>query len=177
MTRLKRRRSDRSGRAPLPSPGQPPVAEPLANPERFSSLNESFLLLLTFMISVSVPSLALSADLAVRRRHEEHIHFVMRELSHRSKNILSVVQSMATQVARQTDSFDDFVLGFSRRLCAFAETHDLLVAAEWQGVEIRELIRVHLAPFHNLSDNSVLIEGPQLKFSSQGCRADRLGLA
>jgi HWE histidine kinase len=109
------------------------------------SLNESFLLLLTFMISVSVPSLALSADLAVRRRHEEHIHFVMRELSHRSKNILSVVQSMATQVARQTDSFDDFVLGFSRRLCAFAETHDLLVAAEWQGVEIRELVRVHLA--------------------------------
>ena len=26
MTRLKRRRSDRSGRAPLPSPGRPPVA-------------------------------------------------------------------------------------------------------------------------------------------------------
>ena len=138
------------------------------------SLNESFLLL-TFMISVSVPSLALSADLAVRRRHEEHIHFVMRELSHRSKNILSVVQSMATQVARQTDSFDDFVLGFSRRLCAFAETHDLLVAAEWQGVEIRELVRVHLAPFHNLSDSSVLIEGPQLKFSPKA--AQQIGLA
>ena len=139
------------------------------------SLNESFLLLLTFMISVSVPSLALSADLAVRRRHEEHIHFVMRELSHRSKNILSVVQSMATQVARQTDSFDDFVLGFSRRLCAFAETHDLLVAAEWQGVEIRELVRVHLAPFHNLSDSSVLIEGPQLKLSPKA--AEQIGLA
>ena len=99
----------------------------------------------------------------------------MRELSHRSKNILSVVQSMATQVARQTDSFDDFVLGFSRRLCAFAETHDLLVMAEWQGVEIRELIRVHLAPFHNLSDNSVLIEGPQLKLSSKA--AEQIGLA
>jgi two-component sensor histidine kinase len=139
------------------------------------SLNESFLLLLTFMISVSVPSLALSADLAVRQRHDEHIHFVMRELSHRSKNILSVVQSMATQVARQTDSFDDFVLGFSRRLCAFAETHDLLVMAEWQGVEIRELIRVHLAPFRNLSDNSVLIEGPQLKLSSKA--AEQIGLA
>src|SRR6266480_7828392 len=42
-----------------------------AGPFVSSSLNESFLLLLTFMISVSVPSLALSADVAVRRRHEE----------------------------------------------------------------------------------------------------------
>ena len=40
-----------------------------------SNLNESFLLLLTFMISVSVPSLALSADVAVRQRHEEHRQF------------------------------------------------------------------------------------------------------
>ncbi|TMK06737.1 MAG: hypothetical protein E6G75_24380 [Alphaproteobacteria bacterium] len=37
-----------------------------AGPFVSSSLNESFLLLLTFMISVSVPSLALSADVAVR---------------------------------------------------------------------------------------------------------------
>jgi HWE histidine kinase len=93
-----------------------------AGPFVSSNLNESFLLLLTFVISVSVPSLALSADVAVRRRHEEHVSFVMRELSHRSKNLLSIVQSMATQVARQTDSFDDFCVGFSRRLSAFAET-------------------------------------------------------
>src|SRR5262245_7192094 len=49
-----------------------------------SSLNESFLLLLTFMISISVPSLALSADVTVRRRHEEHVNFVMRDLSRRT---------------------------------------------------------------------------------------------
>ena len=61
-----------------------------AGPFVSSSLNESFLLLLTFMISVSVPSLALSADVAVRRRHEEHVNFVMRELSHRSKNLLFI---------------------------------------------------------------------------------------
>jgi len=69
-----------------------------AGPFVSGSLNESFLLLLTFMISVSVPSLELSADVAVRRRHEEHVNFVMRELSHRSKNLLFIVQSMAKQV-------------------------------------------------------------------------------
>ena len=99
----------------------------------------------------------------------------MMELSHRSKNILFVVQSMAHQVARQTDSFDDFVLGFSSRLSAFADTHDLLVTAQWESVEMRELIKVHLTPFHNLSDNSVFIEGPQLKLSPKA--AEQIGLA
>ena len=146
-----------------------------AGPFVSSSLNESFLLLLTFVISVSVPSLALSADVAVRRRHEEHVSFVMRELSHRSKNLLSIVQSMATQVARQTDSFDDFCVGFSRRLGAFAETHDLLVMGDWHGADIRDLIRTHLAPFHNLGDNSVLFEGPELKLNPKA--AEQIGLA
>jgi two-component sensor histidine kinase len=140
-----------------------------------SNLNESFLLLLTFMISVSVPSLALSADVAVRQRHEEHVNFVMRELSHRSKNILSVVQSMANQVARQSDSFDEFVTGFSKRLCAFAETHDLLVNHDWRGADIRDLIRVHLTPFHNVSENSVVVEGPALKLNPKA--AEQIGLA
>jgi two-component sensor histidine kinase len=146
-----------------------------AGPFVSSSLNESFLLLLTFMISVSVPSLALSADVAVRRRHEEHVSFVMRELSHRSKNLLFIVQSMAKQVARQTDNFDDFYEGFSRRLNAFAETHDLLVIGEWHGADIRELIRTHLAPFHNVDNNSVVIEGPELKLNPKA--AEQIGLA
>jgi two-component sensor histidine kinase len=146
-----------------------------AGPFVSSSLNESFLLLLIFMISVSVPSLALSADVAVRRRHEEHVNFVMRELSHRSKNLLSIVQSMANQVARQTESFDDFCAGFSRRLCAFAETHDLLVTGDWHGAGIRDLIRTHLAPFHTLGDESVLIEGPEVKLNPKA--AEQIGLA
>jgi two-component sensor histidine kinase len=146
-----------------------------AGPFVSSSLNESFLLLLAFMISVSVPSLALSADVAVRRRHEEHVNFVMRELSHRSKNLLFIVQSMANQVARQTDSFDDFYVGFSRRLSAFAETHDLLVMDDWHGADIRDLIRTHLAPFHNVDNNSVVIKGPELKLNPKA--AEQIGLA
>jgi two-component sensor histidine kinase len=146
-----------------------------AGPFVSSSLNESFLLLLTFMISVSVPSLALSADVAVRRRHEEHVNFVMRELSHRSKNLLFIVQSMANQVARQTDSFDDFCVGFSRRLCAFAETHDLLVMGDWHGADIGDLIRTHLSPFHEVGNNSVIIEGPELKLNPKA--AEQIGLA
>jgi len=146
-----------------------------AGPFVRSSLNDSFLLLLAFIISVSVPSLALSAEVAVRRRHQEHLNFVIHELSHRSKNLLSIVQSMANQVARQTNSLEDFYAGFTSRLCAFAETHDLLVKGDWHGADIRDLVRTQLAPFHNLGDNSVLIEGSELKLNPKA--AEHIGLA
>ena len=47
------------------------------------TLNESFLLLLTFMIGVTVPSLALSADVAVRRRTEDELRAVQDDLNRR----------------------------------------------------------------------------------------------
>ena len=48
-------------------------------------LNESFLLLLTFMASVSVPSLALSADVAMRRASEESLLRTQADLDRRVK--------------------------------------------------------------------------------------------
>src|SRR5262249_19342806 len=43
-----------------------------------------------------------NADITDRKRSEEHIQFVMRELSHRSKNLLAVVQAIAHQTARHS---------------------------------------------------------------------------
>jgi PAS domain S-box-containing protein len=54
-----------------------------AGPFGDMGLNESFLLLLTFMISVSVPSLALSADVAMRRSSEQSLLRTQAELDQR----------------------------------------------------------------------------------------------
>jgi PAS domain S-box-containing protein len=56
-----------------------------AGPFGEPGLNESFLLLLTFMLSVSVPSLALSADVAMRRSSEESLLRTQFELDNRVK--------------------------------------------------------------------------------------------
>ena len=140
-----------------------------------NNLNDSFLLLLAFMISVSVPSLAMSAEVDVRKRHEEHVDFVMHEVSHRSKNLLSVVQSIAGQIARRTDSFETFSRSFGRRLHAFAETNDLLVMDNWRGADIRGLVRTQLLPFHNVGEDSIVAEGPDLQLSAKA--AQQIGLA
>jgi PAS domain S-box-containing protein len=57
----------------------------LANDGPFASatLNESFLLLLSFMIGTSLPSLALSANVAVRKRAEESLRKAHDELDER----------------------------------------------------------------------------------------------
>jgi two-component sensor histidine kinase len=140
-----------------------------------SNLNDSFLLLLAFMISISVPSLALSADVATRKRHEDHLEFVMHELSHRSKNLLAVIQSMARQVAQQTENFKDFDAAFSARLCAFADTHDLLVTRGWRGTDIRDLIRTQLIPFVESNEDRLTSEGPDLTLTPKA--AEQIGLA
>jgi two-component sensor histidine kinase len=142
---------------------------------RAGSLNDSFLLLLAFMIGISVPSLALSADVTRRKYHEEHVELVMQELSHRSKNLLSVVQSMAYQIARHTDNFEDFDSAFRARLGAFADTHDLLVTREWRGADIRDLIRTQLDPFRGLHGTCVVVEGPPLTLNPRA--AEQIGLA
>ena len=49
------------------------------------------------------------ADVTDRKRAEEHIHLLMRELTHRAKNLLAVVQSIAARTARTAGTFEEFV--------------------------------------------------------------------
>ena len=53
-------------------------------------------------------------DIGERKAREKHIEFLMRELSHRSKNLLAVVQAIAGQTARYSDSMNEFQTRFSR---------------------------------------------------------------
>ena len=69
-----------------------------------------------------------AVDLTERRRNEQHMRLVMRELTHRSKNLLAVVQAMARKTASTAPDIDTFIRDFSSRLRAIAAAHDLLVA-------------------------------------------------
>src|ERR1700728_2342651 len=67
------------------------------------------------------------ADITDRKRAEEHIHLLMRELTHRAKNLLAVVLSIASQTGRTAGTFEEFLARFSLRLQGLAASHDLLV--------------------------------------------------
>jgi PAS domain S-box-containing protein len=108
-----------------------------------------------------------------RKEHEEKEHLLMREISHRAKNMLSVVDSIAHQTAVRTP--EDFVERFSERIQALAASQDLLVRNEWNGVEIADLVRAQLAPFGDLIGSRIGVCGPCLRLSAASSQA--IGLA
>jgi PAS domain S-box-containing protein len=67
-----------------------------------------------------------------------------RELNHRVKNTLSVVQAMALQTVRRSRDLSAFGPVFQARLMALARAHDLLTQREWRGAPVGEVVRSSL---------------------------------
>lgn len=78
---------------------------------------------------------------------EERQRLLVAELNHRVKNILSVVASMASQMARRSTSVGEFTDSFIGRIHGLAKTHDILSAKEWSDVGLGELLQAELDAF------------------------------
>jgi PAS domain S-box-containing protein len=116
-----------------------------------------------------------SIDVTERKESEAHLRLLLRELTHRSKNLLAVIQGMARQTARHAGSTDAFLTQFGARLHALAASHDLLVRESWYGASIGELIRSQLASHIEKNTGQVAIEGPEIALKPEA--AQNLGLA
>jgi two-component sensor histidine kinase/integral membrane sensor domain MASE1 len=112
-----------------------------------ATLNESFLLLLMFMISTSIPSLALSADLRARQRAQEHQLLLLRELSHRVGNTLAVLGSVFRRSARHAQNIAELEQAFQGRLMNLAATHRLLGEANWESASVGDLVKAATEPY------------------------------
>ena len=80
-------------------------------------------------------------------------------MTHRVKNTLSVVQSIAHLSLRNSGSPDEFVTQFDGRLAALAKSHGLLVESDWQGVDLAALTRQQLEPYMVRGQDRLNIEG------------------
>jgi len=116
-----------------------------------------------------------SVDVTERKEGEAHLRLLLRELTHRSKNLLAVIQAMARQAARHAGSVDGFLDQFGARLQALASSHDLLVRESWYGASLSELIRSQLTGFFDRDGGQVAIEGPAVALKPEA--AQNLGLA
>jgi two-component sensor histidine kinase len=116
-----------------------------------------------------------AVDNTARKEGEVHLRLLMRELTHRSKNLLAVIQAMARQTARYTGSIEAFMDQFGARLQALAASHDLLVQESWHGASLDELARAQLAQYLDGAGGQVVIEGPGIVLKPEA--AQSLGLA
>jgi PAS domain S-box-containing protein len=116
-----------------------------------------------------------SIDVTERKEGEAHLRLLLRELTHRSKNLLAVIQAMARQTARHAGSIEGFLNQFGARLQALAASHDLLVRESWYGASLSELIHSQLAAYIDGGGGQVAIEGPPVALKPEA--AQSLGLA
>ncbi|MGA3000331.1 MAG: HWE histidine kinase domain-containing protein [Acetobacteraceae bacterium] len=114
-------------------------------------------------------------DITERKQSEQHLRFLLRELSHRSKNLLAVIQAMAGQTAKSAETVDVFRRRFGDRLMGLAASHDLLVNQNWLGVSVEHLVRGQLAPFLDPQDPRLQLHGPDVDLKAEA--AEALGLA
>ena len=114
-------------------------------------------------------------DITERKQAEEHVKLLMREISHRSKNLLSVVQSIAIQTARSAGSLVAFRENFSRRLQGLGASHDILVEEDWRGAYLHNLARHQLALFVEADGPRLTMDGPPVMLNAQAAQA--IGLA
>jgi PAS domain S-box-containing protein len=114
-------------------------------------------------------------DVTERKESEAHLRLLMRELTHRSKNLLAVIQGMARQTARHAGSTEGFLNQFSARLQALAASHDLLVRESWHSASLDELVKSQLATVIASGEGRVTIAGPPAALKPEA--AQNLGLA
>jgi PAS domain S-box-containing protein len=112
-------------------------------------------------------------DITERKEREEKERLLMREINHRAKNMLGVVDAIAHQTAAGNP--EDFIDRFSGRIQALSANQDLLVRNEWKGVEIDDLVRAQLVHFVDLIGSRIAVRGPKLLLSPASVQA--IGLA
>ena len=110
-------------------------------------------------------------DVTERHRAEQTQRLLMRELSHRSKNLLAIVEAMVRKTASSTPPAE-LVARVSQRLQALSAIQNLLVYSDWRGVDLRALATAQVGPY---ADGRLALTGPQVLLAPAAAQA--LGLA
>ncbi|MGV8937254.1 MAG: sensor histidine kinase [Allorhizobium sp.] len=107
------------------------------------------------MANDSVYMMTVVIDRTEERRRERLLRVLLREVSHRSKNLLAIIQSIAFQTARYSGSLDMFLGKFRGRLHALSQSQDLITDSSWRGAYFRDLLSQQVEKY--VPENSGLI--------------------
>jgi len=110
-----------------------------------------------------------TSDVTARREAEEREQLLAREVDHRAKNVLAVVQSVV-QLTRADDAtaLKNSIIG---RVQSLGRTHSLLAAGRWEGVDVGQLVAEELAPFVLANQNRVRTGGPAIRVKPAAAQA------
>lgn len=113
-------------------------------------------------------------DITERKRAEqeqmraaEAERILIRELQHRTNNLLAVVQSMAKKSLSGHGSLEEARRTFEARLHALARANRQLAESNWSGVSLSEIVHLTLEPFSARVDT----DGPDVVLGAKDAQS------
>jgi PAS domain S-box-containing protein len=113
-------------------------------------------------------------DITERKRAEQRQNLLSREVDHRGKNALALVQSIVRLT--RADSIRDYSKAVEGRIAALARVHTILSLSSWEGAELSGLIDEELAPFVTKDARRVAAAGPQVHLAPSTAQTLALAL-
>jgi PAS domain S-box-containing protein len=115
-----------------------------------------------------------SADIHELRGLQERQQVLLAELQHRTRNLLALVQAIARQTIKTSDSLASFSTEFSGRLAALSRVQGMLASGDHGPVELRGILKAELEA-HG-ADDRVTIEGDPASLQPNEAQALALAL-
>ncbi len=106
-------------------------------------------------------------DITDRKRAEQRMELVARELQHRVKNTLAIIQTIAAQSFRGDAPIEDRIAGFSGRLAALAAATDNITVNDWSDAYVGEVATQITQPFRDTAADAFILSGPRVPIPSR----------
>ena len=94
-----------------------------------------------------------------QKRREQTLRALLREVSHRSRNLLAIIQSIATQTGRYSVTIEGFLNRFRGRLQSLASSQDLVTSSNWRGANLGELVLGQVGRYTQSPRKAIHFEG------------------
>jgi two-component system CheB/CheR fusion protein len=105
-------------------------------------------------------------DVTQAKAFEQRMRFLLRELTHRVKNTLAVMQSIVRQTWRSSKGSDDFMERIEGRIGALSNAHSLLVNTDWQGADLQELVQSQVGTYVGGNPAKLRLKGEPIRLPS-----------
>jgi PAS domain S-box-containing protein len=103
-------------------------------------------------------------DISERKADEDRQALLAREVDHRAKNALALVQALVRLTRAQ--NVEEFVGAVEGRILSLSRVHSILSQSRWEGADLASLLRDELAPFDLANPARIVAEGPDVLLDS-----------
>jgi PAS domain S-box-containing protein len=115
-----------------------------------------------------------TVDITDRKQAEERQVLLAREVDHRARNALALVQSIVRLT--RADNIKSYITAVDGRIGALARAHTLLAQSRWQGADLARLVNEELAPFGTGGPERITIAGADVSLEPRTAQTLALAL-